>query len=105
MTELEQRVREVIASVLPRAELALTVALETPLRSVGFDSLALMELIANLELAFDLTVLEEDLDRYTFRTTAEILHYVAAKTQSRPQPVLAENRTEVKEENRDCSRC
>jgi acyl carrier protein len=80
MTEIEQRVREVIASVLPRAELAFTVELESPLRGVGFDSLALMELIANLELVFNITVLEEDLDQYTFLTTAEVMHYVAAKT-------------------------
>jgi|HubBroStandDraft_6_1064221.scaffolds.fasta_scaffold242809_2 acyl carrier protein len=77
--ELEQRVRQLVASVLPRPDLAYTVELDSPLRGIGFDSLAFMELIANLEVAFDVRMLEEDLDQYSFRTTSEIMHYVAAK--------------------------
>jgi acyl carrier protein len=77
--ELEQRVRQLVASVLPRPDLAYTVELDLPLRGIGFDSLAFMELIANLEVAFDVRMLEEDLDQYSFRTTSEIMHYVAAK--------------------------
>jgi acyl carrier protein len=77
---LEQRVRELVASVLPRTDLAYTVALDLPLRTVGFDSLAFMGLITNMELQFDIRVLEEDLDRYAFQTMSDVLFYVAAKT-------------------------
>lgn len=77
---LEQRVRELVASVLPRTDLAYTVELDAPLRTVGFDSLAMMGLITNMELTFDIRVLEEDLDRYAFQTVSDVLHYVAAKT-------------------------
>jgi acyl carrier protein len=77
--ELEQRVRQLIASVLPRPDLAYNAELDSPLRGIGFDSLAFMELIANLEVAFDVRMLEEDLDHYSFRTTSEIMRYIAAK--------------------------
>jgi acyl carrier protein len=77
--ELERRVRQLVASALPRPDLAYTVEADSPLRGIGFDSLAFMELIANLELAFDLQMREEDLDLYSFRTTSEIMYYIAAK--------------------------
>lgn len=79
---LEQQVREVVASVLPRPDLAYTVELDSPLAGIGFDSLAFMQLVANLETAFNVQMLEEDLDQYSFRTTSEIMHYVAVKKQA-----------------------
>lgn len=76
---LEQRVREVVAPALPRADLAYTIEADAPLRNVGFDSLGLMGLIANLELEFNIQVAEDDLDNYSFQTIAGILHYVTVK--------------------------
>jgi acyl carrier protein len=78
--DLEQRVRSVVASVVPRGDLAYAIEMGSPLRSIGFDSLAFMELIARLELTFNIQVLEQDLDQYRFSTVSEIMHYVATKT-------------------------
>lgn len=78
----ETRLREVLASLLPRANAAERIGAGEALRDAGLDSFRTLELISALEAEFDIRVDEDDLRDEYFATLGGLLSLLAAKGRS-----------------------
>jgi acyl carrier protein len=78
---VESALRRVVAQALPQPELAERLAPNDVLSDHGVDSLGLLKLISELELAFSIKVEEDDLDDANFVSMASIGRLVESKLQ------------------------
>ena len=74
MSNLE-KLRTIIADQLGIDES--TVSEDTTLEDLGADSLALVELVMNVEEEFDMQIEDEDMEK--FKTVGDVLDYIESK--------------------------
>ncbi len=74
---LEDRLRELLASILPRREVAHTLDAMAGLREAGLDSFRLMQLISDLEDTFHITLGDDDLVDHNFSTLAALRDFIS----------------------------
>ena len=77
----EPLLRGILASALPRPELAETLAVDGALSDHGIDSLGLLQVIAGLESTFGIKVEDEDLEDRNFASLASLSSWLDIKLQ------------------------
>lgn len=76
---VEQKLRRLLADVMPRAEATLHLPATTNLRELGLDSFGLMQLLSELDHSFDITLDEDDLQDSHFESIATITAFIINK--------------------------
>jgi acyl carrier protein len=56
-----------------------TTTLETVLGSVGMDSISTVELVMELEIAFDIELANDEIDPFFKKTIQELVNYIDSK--------------------------
>jgi acyl carrier protein len=81
---LAERLRAILAEVLPRAGTADRLELDDSLRAAGLDSMRMVMLISLLQEEFGFTVEEDDLREENFASVRALAAFIESKTGTLP---------------------
>jgi len=79
---LVDRLREILAEIMPRTGIASRLGPDDSLRAAGMDSMRMVMLISALQEQFNVIVEEEDLRDDNFASLSALASFVAAKIRS-----------------------